>query len=447
MDFTSIIITQDEYSISKLPVNSVEEVSATKAKESKGKKVDGKDKQSRRAVIETSSAKPGTPNINQRELKGKSHDITEDEYSAQKVPSPSEVCQSNSLSHFTGAEGADDDGKADGTSTETRLKPSLKSTGTKKVTRSVTWADEKVNVADGGHLCEIREMVDEKEPPLTSAIENEHDDENLMRFSSAEACAMALSQAAEAATSGESDVFDAAGLIILPRPHEVDEKAPVEDNADPLEVDSASIKWPKKPGIPTADIFDADDSWYDAPPDGFNMTLSPFATMWGALFAWTTSSTLAYIYGKDESFHEEYMSVNGREYPQKLVLPDGRSTEIKQTLAGCLSRALPGLISDLRLPLPVSTLEQGLGRLLDTMTFMDALPALRTKQWQVIVLLFIDALSVCRVPVLTAHMSNRHPSLQKVLQAARMSVEEYEIMKDLLIPLGRAPQFSAQSGA
>ncbi|KAL3749926.1 hypothetical protein ACJRO7_010971 [Eucalyptus globulus] len=447
MDFTSIIITQDEYSISKLPVNSVEEVSATKAKESKGKKVNGKDKQSRRAVIETSSAKPGTPNINQRELKGKSHDITDDEYSAQKVPSPSEVCQSNSLSHFTGAEGADDDGKADGTSTETRLKPSLKSTGTKKVTRSVTWADEKVNVADGGHLCEIREMVDEKEPPLTSAIENEHDDENLMRFSSAEACAMALSQAAEAATSGESDVFDAAGLIILPRPHEVDEKAPVEDNADPLEVDSASVKWPKKPGIPTADIFDADDSWYDAPPDGFNMTLSPFATMWGALFAWTTSSTLAYIYGKDESFHEEYMSVNGREYPQKLVLPDGRSTEIKQTLAGCLSRALPGLISDLRLPLPVSTLEQGLGRLLNTMTFMDALPALRTKQWQVIVLLFIDALSVCRVPVLTAHMSNRHPSLQKVLQAARMSVEEYEIMKDLLIPLGRAPQFSAQSGA
>ncbi|XP_056165764.1 putative RNA polymerase II subunit B1 CTD phosphatase RPAP2 homolog isoform X2 [Syzygium oleosum] len=438
MDFTSTIITQDEYSISKLPMNLAEEVSAATLKESKGKKVHGKDTQRHRTVIETSSAKPGTSKINQRELKGKSYDITEDGYISQRVPSPSEVCQSGSLSHVTGAEGAVNDGNSDGTSTETKLKPSLKSAGAKKVNRSVTWADEKVSAANGGNLCEIREMVDKKEPPLTSGIENGQDDENLLRFSSAEACAMALSQAAEAAASGESDAFDSAGLIILPHPHDADGIEPVEDT-DPLEVDPAPVKWPNKPGIPTADLFDADDSWYEAPPDGFSLALSPFATMWGALFAWITSSTLAYIYGKDESFHEEYMSVNGREYPQRIVMSDGRSTEIKQTLAGCLSRALPGLVSDLRLPMP--------GRLLDTMSFMDALPALRAKQWQVIVLLFIDALSVCRVPVLTAHMTNRHPSMQKVLQGAQMSMEDYEIMKDLLIPLGRAPQFSAQSGA
>lgn len=64
-----------------------------------------------------------------------------------------------------------------------------------------------------------------------------------------------------------------AGLIILPHPHDVDEKEPVEDT-DPLEVDPAPVKWPKKPGIPTADMFDADDSWYDAPPDGFSLTVS-----------------------------------------------------------------------------------------------------------------------------------------------------------------------------
>ncbi|KAI3417298.1 uncharacterized protein J3R85_014571 [Psidium guajava] len=442
MDFTSTILTQDEYSISKLPVNSAGEVTATTMKESKGKKVHGNDTQSCCTVIETSSAMPRTSKINQSELKGKSYDITEDEYSSQEGPSPSEVCQSGSLSRVTGAEGAVHDGISDGRSTETKLKPSLKSAGSKKVNRSVTWADEKVSAAIGGNLCEIREMVDKIEPPLTSGIENVQDDENLLRFSSAEACAMALSRAAEAAASGESDVFDSAGLILLPHPHDVDGKEPVDDT-DPLEVDPV----PVNPGIPTADLFDADDSYYDAPPDGFSLTLSPFATMWGALFAWITSSTLAYIYGKDESFHEEYMSVNGREYPLKIVLPDGRSTEIKQTLAGCLSRALPGVVSDLRLPTPVSTLEQGLGRLLDTMSFVDAIPALRTKQWQVVVLLFIDALSVCRVPVLTAHMTNRHPSLPKVLQGSRMSVEEYEIMKDLLVPLGRAPQFLAQCGA
>lgn len=213
MDFTSTIITQDEYSISKLPMNLAEEVSATTLKESKGKKVHGKDTQRHHTVIETSSAKPRTLKINQRELKGKSYDITEDGYISQRVPSPSEVCQSGSLSHVTGAEGAVD-GNSDGTSTETKLKPSLKSAGAKKVNRSVTWADEKVSAANGGNLCKIREMVDKKEPPLTSGIENGQDDENLLRFSSAEACAMALSQAAEAAASGESDAFDSGWYLL-----------------------------------------------------------------------------------------------------------------------------------------------------------------------------------------------------------------------------------------
>lgn len=81
--------------------------------------------------------------------------------------------------------------------------------------------------------------------------------------------------------------------------------------------------------------------------------------MWMALFALVTSSSLAYIYGRDEGFYEDYSSVNGREYPRKVVLREGRSSEIKQTVEGCFSRALPGLVADLRLPIPLSTLEQG----------------------------------------------------------------------------------------
>ena len=88
--------------------------------------------------------------------------------------------------------------------------------------------------------------------------------------------------------------------------------------------------------------------------------LSTFATMWNALFEWIASSSLAYIYGRDESFHEEYLTVNGREYPRKIVLRDGRSSEIKETLAGCISRALPAIVTALRLPIPISTLEQGM---------------------------------------------------------------------------------------
>lgn len=88
--------------------------------------------------------------------------------------------------------------------------------------------------------------------------------------------------------------------------------------------------------------------------------LSAFATMWNALFTWTTSSTLAYIYGRDENLHEEYLLVNVREYPQKIVLGDGRSSEIKQTLDGYLDRALPGVVTELRLRLPLSNLEKGM---------------------------------------------------------------------------------------
>lgn len=98
----------------------------------------------------------------------------------------------------------------------------------------------------------------------------------------------------------------------------------------------------------------------------FFFQLSPFATMWMALFAWVTSSSLAYIYGRDdESSYEDYLSVNGREYPRKVVLRDGRSSEIKHTIEGCLARSLPGLVADLRLPTPMSRLEQGVVLILE----------------------------------------------------------------------------------
>lgn len=67
------------------------------------------------------------------------------------------------------------------------------------------------------------------------------------------------------------------------------------------------------------------------------------------------------------SFNEEYLSVNGREYPSKIVLTDGRSSEIKETLARCLARALPVVAAELRLPIPISTLEQAVVRFLSYM--------------------------------------------------------------------------------
>ncbi|XP_057743536.1 putative RNA polymerase II subunit B1 CTD phosphatase RPAP2 homolog [Arachis stenosperma] len=334
-------------------------------------------------------------------------------------------------------------------SSKNKPKSSLKAAGGKKLSRSVTWADEKNNSSGSKDLCEVKEFGDAKHKSDLVDDTEVDDDEDMIRRTSAEACAMALNQASEAVASGGSDVADAvleAGLIILPPPQDGIEKE-IKENVDMEETESFTVKWPQKPGFPDVDLFDNEDSWFDSPPEGFSLTLSPFATMWNALFTWISSSSLAYIYGSDESSHEEYLSVNGREYPCKIVLSDGRSSEIKQTLASCLSRALPAVVAELRLPVPISTLEQGVACLLDTMSFVDPLPAFRTRQWQVVALLFIDSLSVCRIPSLTSYLTDRRPLFRKVLHGIQLDMEEYEVLKDLMVPLGRAPQFSSQSGA
>lgn len=431
MDFTSVIMTNDEYSISKPHCGSTKTISKTKFEETK-ENADGEN-------LEDQCAALGSLALIKDDSCRKSKTVVKAELSAQKVPSASVLPLTGSNISTVDAE-REIQVEKESISGVSMPKSSLKSSGSKKVGLSVTWADEKIDGCGRRDLFEVRDMGDDG---------NDNNADDMLRFASAEACAMALSRVAEAVMSGDSDVADAvseAGVIILPSPHDGHEGESMED-PDVLEPEAALLKRPSKPGIPRSELFDPEDSWYDEPPEGFSLTLSPFATMWMAIFAWISSSSLAYIYGRDESFHEEYLSVNGREYSQKILMGDGHSSEIKQTLSGCLARTFPALVADLRLRIPVSTLEKGLEGLLNTMSFIDPLPAFKVKQWQVITVLFLDALSVCRIPALTPHMTNRTMLLHKVLDGAQISAEEYEVMKDFLMPLGRAPQFSSQSGA
>lgn len=431
MDFTSVIMTNDEYSISKPHCGSTKTISKTKFEETK-ENADGEN-------LEDQCAALGSLALIKDDSCRKSKTVVKAELSAQKVPSASVLPLTGSNISTVDAE-REIQVEKESISGVSMPKSSLKSSGSKKVGLSVTWADEKIDGCGSTDLFEVRDMGDDG---------NDNNADDMLRFASAEACAMALSRVAEAVMSVDSDVADAvseAGVIILPSPRDGHEGESMED-PDVLEPEAALLKWPSKPGIPRSELFDPEDSWYDEPPEGFSLMLSPFATMWMAIFAWISSSSLAYIYGRDESFHEEYLSVNGREYSQKIIMGDGHSSAIKQTLSGCLARTFPALVADLRLRIPVSTLEKGLEGLLNTMSFIDPLPAFKVKQWQVITVLFLDALSVCRIPALTPHMTNRTMLLRKVLDGAQISAEEYEVMKDFLMPLGRAPQFSSQSGA
>ncbi|GJM94512.1 hypothetical protein PR202_ga11160 [Eleusine coracana subsp. coracana] len=318
------------------------------------------------------------------------------------------------------------------------LKSSLKVSGSKSGTQSVTWADE------NGSVLEITKPF---EGHSSGVNQFEEGIDSSLRRASAEACAAALIEAAEAISSGISGVEDAvsnAGIIILPdRLHQ--EQLENEKNTggdDEFEIDRGIVKWPKKTVLMDTDMFEVDDSWHDTPPEGFNLTLSAFATMWSALFGWVSRSSLAYVYGLDGDSVEEMLIANKREYPEKKVLKDGHSSEIRRALDTCVCNAVPVLVSNLKLQTPLSKLELTLGYLIDTMSFVDALPSLRARQWQLMVLVLLDALSIHRLPALAPIMSN-YKLMQKMLNAAQVSREEYDSMIDLILPFGRSVQTPA----
>ncbi|PKA54703.1 Putative RNA polymerase II subunit B1 CTD phosphatase RPAP2 like [Apostasia shenzhenica] len=312
-------------------------------------------------------------------------------------------------------------------SEEKQRKSSLKTSQSRDGHRSVKWADEN----------EIGTVEDKRF--IQESLEDTGDS---IRFASAEACAAALAEASASVASGKAEVEDAvlkADILILPQLQPVQREMKEDD--DFFEFDRGIVKWPTKTVLLDTDMFEIEDSWHDTPPEGFNLNLSPFATMWMALFGWISCSTLYYIYERDGSSLEDFMLVNGREYPQKAASKDGQSSEIRKTLETFICRTLPGLIMVLRLPMAISTLEQFMGRLIETMSFMDAMPSLKIKQWRVIVLLFLEALSIKRLPALAPYFLNSNVPCQ-VLNSAQINNEQYETMRELILPLGRSPEFA-----
>ncbi|CAH8367646.1 unnamed protein product [Eruca vesicaria subsp. sativa] len=157
---------------------------------------------------------------------------------------------------------------------------------------------------------------------LEAKISNQ-DVNSVSRLALAEACAMTLCQAAKAVSSGDLNAFDAAtntGIVVLPSTHQLEEEvsdAKIEE--DMAEQESTLLKWPNEPGMPDFDLFDPDQSWFEGPTIGFSLTVSPL-----------------------------------------ISVGEGISSEIKETIGGCLARSLPKVASDLMLPIPISDLELGL---------------------------------------------------------------------------------------
>lgn len=165
MDFKSTIITQDEYTISKLPTGPQTTTANAKSKQSKGKGSRTKTENSFTIMEMPPSPMQTDSDRKLKEPKEEKSSIVTNSAEAQE--------------EFRAVKGDH--------SSAIMPKPSLKSGGAKKQIRSVTWADERADAAEVGNLCEVREMENTKEHANKSSFPGRGDDDYSVLFGSAEA--------------------------------------------------------------------------------------------------------------------------------------------------------------------------------------------------------------------------------------------------------------------
>jgi hypothetical protein len=69
------------------------------------------------------------------------------------------------------------------------------------------------------------------------------------------------------------------------------------------------------------------------------------------------------------------------------------------------------------------------GRVINTMSFYEALPPFGVKQWRLVTLLLLDALSVQRLPGIV--LSNNRAIMRKVLQCIIFFILELRILHEV----------------
>ncbi|KAM6578847.1 hypothetical protein CsatB_030684 [Cannabis sativa] len=248
--------------------------------------------------------------------------VSRDELGIQEMPSTS---ASSQLGSHSSSEKVGEVSHRTKKLTEATLKSSLKASRKNKLSRSVTWADEKSDSCRKSNLCEVREIEDKKEAnsilgkkgkvPLkpsgslkagtsmswadekcdtkvckdtfevreikdlnqtSDMLSMDIGDGDLLHLASAEACVNALNEASEAVSAGEFEVSDAmseAGIILLPHPEDANGGESLVDK-DTSEPEQAPSKWPKKPVNQHSDVFNREDSWFDTPPEGFSLSVT-----------------------------------------------------------------------------------------------------------------------------------------------------------------------------
>lgn len=96
---------------------------------------------------------------------------------------------------------------------------------------------------------------------------------------------------------------------------------------------------------------------------------SPFGAIYMLLETWTTQATRDYLNSETGA---------PRQLRQAQML--GTSQEMLKTMSRILARVVPGIIKDLQVHVPRSTVEQHLHELLASMQFPTPIPAIKVRQ-------------------------------------------------------------------
>ncbi|KAL2642215.1 hypothetical protein R1flu_009802 [Riccia fluitans] len=297
--------------------------------------------------------------------------------------------------------------------------------------RLVNETEERASGTISGSSCEDHisssEFKSDSEKPVIDA-----ETRMAERLASAEDIAAALMEAAEATAAGDLESSEAAamaGFSIL-SDNERRENLLEEDMEIEEAVRGGGI-WPEvePEGVDDEEVSSSKGGWHDTAPKNFKLEMSMFGTLWMSLEEWISAATVAFIYGKEAEPEENFLSVNGREYRLKVVCGDSVSAEISRAFSNCVARILPDVIQALGIRVPLSSIEKALSRMVRTMSFVEPLPAFGINQWRMLVMLFLEGLSVDQVEMIGVYLSRHSTLFRKLLDSTGTSEAEYETFR------------------
>jgi hypothetical protein len=146
------------------------------------------------------------------------------------------------------------------------------------------------------------------------------------------------------------------------------------------------------------------------------------------LDAWVTGSTVALLQrGPDDAStgqaHNNF-SLSSQSVP-----------EIETALSRFIAFALPPVMEKLAIGMPKGEVERNLMELIKTLQLVSALPAFTSSQWQLVVAMFLKALSIERVPGLQPAFETREGvhRMNQMLTANLFTIEEFVAVLEILL--------------